>query len=181
MAHTHLANEKQLMHYAIVLGELEREIEIVEVSPGRYEVEMEGRRYHLDARSITDTTLSLLVDNEAYTIEFEDRADSGYNLLVRGHILHTDVLDLRQMRLRNATVEGGTFDGPAEIVSPMPGKVVSVLVKEGDEVQEGQGLVVVEAMKMENELKAPKAGVVRHLVAEEGVAVDSGVALCTIE
>ena len=73
------------------------------------------------------------------------------------------------------------MEGPAVISSPMPGKVVAVLVEEGQEVEEGQGLVVVEAMKMENELQSPRAGVVKGLSAEEGVAVDGGASLCTIE
>ena len=62
----------------------------------------------------------------------------------------------------------------------MPGKVVRVLVKQGDQVQEGQGLIVVEAMKMENELKSPKAGVVSELHAQEGQAVEAGAKLAVV-
>ncbi|HEY5675844.1 MAG TPA: biotin/lipoyl-containing protein, partial [Myxococcales bacterium] len=70
--------------------------------------------------------------------------------------------------------------GKQVISAPMPGKVVKVLVKVGDEVKDGQGLVVVEAMKMENELKSPKAGKVTELHAVEGAAVESGAKLAVV-
>jgi biotin carboxyl carrier protein len=73
-----------------------------------------------------------------------------------------------------------TAEGPQRVDAPMPGKVVRVLVKQGDEVAEGQGLVVVEAMKMENELKSPKAGKVVELHAVEGAAVESGAKLVVV-
>jgi biotin carboxyl carrier protein len=77
---------------------------------------------------------------------------------------------------------GGKFslEGPQRVDAPMPGKIVRVLVKEGDAVEEGQGLVVVEAMKMENELKSPKAGVVRELHAQEGQPVEAGAKLAVV-
>jgi biotin carboxyl carrier protein len=130
---------------------------------------------------MSDTTLSLLVDDRSYDIESERLADGGQNLLVRGHVVHVDVLDLRKVRLRRVQEATGADTGPAKITSPMPGKVVAVLVKEGDTVAAGQGLLVVEAMKMENELKAPRAGVVKNLTATEGTPVDGGTTLCVIE
>ena len=63
----------------------------------------------------------------------------------------------------------------------MPGKIVKILVGEGDEVEQGQGLVVVEAMKMENEIKSPKAGVVKKVGVEEGETVESGALLVVVE
>jgi len=90
-----------------------------------------------------------------------------------------ELLDERRLRLRQA---GGKFslEGPQRIDAPMPGKVVRVLVKAGDEVGEGQGLIVVEAMKMENELKSPKAGKITELHAVEGAAVESGAKLAVV-
>ena len=71
--------------------------------------------------------------------------------------------------------------GPAQIASPMPGKIVRVLAAEGDTVAEGQGIVVVEAMKMQNEMQAPRAGTVRSLRAATGATVAAGEVLATIE
>ncbi|MBI3179077.1 MAG: biotin/lipoyl-binding protein [Deltaproteobacteria bacterium] len=169
------------MHYVAMVGDKEHPVEITEVSPDRYQLSIEDRVYQVDARSITDTTLSLLLGDQVYDIESEVHPQSGETLRVRGHLMTIDVLDLRTVRLRKATHVTGGPEGPAAITSPMPGKVVAVLVAEGQEVQEGQGLVVVEAMKMENELHSPRAGVVRKLTAQVGVTVDSGVALCVVE
>ena len=71
--------------------------------------------------------------------------------------------------------------GPAHVASPMPGKIVRVLVNDGDEVAEGQGILVVEAMKMQNEMQAPRAGTVRALRAAAGATVAAGEVLATIE
>ena len=71
--------------------------------------------------------------------------------------------------------------GVASIDSPMPGKVIKILAKEGEEVKRGQGVIVVEAMKMENELKAPKDGVIKEIKVKEGDAVEAGARLALIE
>ncbi|MEE8408294.1 MAG: biotin/lipoyl-containing protein [Myxococcota bacterium] len=169
------------MRYVALVGDEERDVDITEVAPGQYRLVMDGRTMRLDARFISDSTLSLLHDDEAYTIESEKHPKAGETVLVRGHALTVEVLDLRtSSRRRTQDVASGP-DGPAEITSPMPGKVVEVLVEEGDHVAEGQGLVVVEAMKMENELKSPRAGTVKNLEVEEGVAVDGGAVLCVVE
>jgi biotin carboxyl carrier protein len=100
-------------------------------------------------------------------------------VLVDGQVHALELLDERKLRMRRA---GGKFslEGPQRIDAPMPGKIVRVLVKQGEAVAEGQGLVVVEAMKMENELKSPKAGTVAELHAVEGAAVESGAKLLVV-
>ncbi len=169
------------MHYAAIVEGQEHEVEIIEVSPGSYEIAMDGKKLSIDVRSVGPTTMSFLLNNHAYNIEFEKNPEGGGNLLVRGHVISVEVVDLRTLRLRKVRPAADADDGPATIASPMPGKVVAVLVKEGQEVAEGDGLVVVEAMKMENELKAPRAGVVKDLIAIEGAPVDGGATLCVVE
>ena len=101
-------------------------------------------------------------------------------MLLRHSVFQVEVLDERRSRMRS--VAGRlTTTGPQIVVAPMPGKVVRILVKAGDEVKEGQGLLVVEAMKMENELKAAKAGRVKQVAVLEGVAVEGGAVLCVVE
>ncbi len=169
------------MQYVAIVNGSERNIEIVEVGHERYRVTMDGRAMEVDARALNDTTLSVLLDDHAYNIESERTADGAQNLLVRGEVVNVEVLDLRKVRLRKVQESAAGEGGPVEITSPMPGKVVAVLVKDGQEVAEGQGLMVVEAMKMENELRAPRAGVVKNLKAKEGAAVDGGAVLCVVE
>lgn len=177
------------MHYAAIVGGLaeggegenEHEVEVQEVAPGQYRVHLGGRWIEVDARATSASTLSFMMDNHTYNIEFEKNPAGGENLLVRGHVVHVEVLDLRKMRLRKVQAQAGGAEGPTTIASPMPGKVVAVLVEEGQQVVKGQGLVVVEAMKMENELKAPRDGVVKNLSATVGSPVDGGAALCVVE
>ncbi len=180
------------MHYATIFEGEECEVEVLEVSPGNYDViisatgghEGDGEHIRVNARRVKNTTWSFIIDDHAYNIEFEQdptQESKSENLLLRGETLAIEVLDLRNLRLRASQALSDGDSGPAEIKSPMPGKIVAVLVEEGQEVSEGTGLVVIEAMKMENELKAPKAGTVRHLDLQEGFSVEGGTVLCVVE
>ena len=169
------------MHYVAILDGKEHDVEIAEVAPDQFRIEFDGKTIELDAKSISESTLSLIADDVSYNVESEFASKYSHNLLVRGNLINVEVLDLRTHRLRKALESAVGIDGPVSIEAPMPGKIVAVLVKEGDEVEEGQGVIVVEAMKMENELKAPKGGIIKNLIATEGNAVDGGTALCTIE
>jgi biotin carboxyl carrier protein len=84
-------------------------------------------------------------------------------------------------RLRSGQSAGAHHTGAAEIVSPMPGKIVRVLLRTGDKVEAGAGIIVVEAMKMQNEMKAPKAGIVISINANEGATVNAGDVLAVVE
>jgi biotin carboxyl carrier protein len=166
------------MHYVAIIQGEERQVEITELSPDKYAVTIDGRKVEVDARQLGSHSMSVLIGDDAHSVELE-RAEDSVN--VGGHVIPVEVLDLRKMRLRRAQESAANMDGPAKVAAPMPGKVVAVLVKEGQEVQAGTGLVVIEAMKMENELRAPKAGTVRKLTATLGAAVDNGAALCVID
>lgn len=169
------------MQYVALVGDQERQVEVAELSAARYRITIDGNSCEIDAHEISPTTLSVLHDSEVYNVEFEDGHNGCSNLLLRGQTVSLEMLDLRKLRLRKAQAVAATGDGPAVVASPMPGRVVAVLVKEGEQVEEGQGVIVVEAMKMENELRAPQAGTVRDLSPAEGDTVEGGAALCVID
>ncbi|HSP77244.1 MAG TPA: biotin/lipoyl-containing protein [Myxococcaceae bacterium] len=154
-------------------------VELEPVGEHRFELTHGGRRFTVDALALEHGAVSLLVDGVSYNVEFEEEGDE-VQVLVRGQLTRIDVADERRLRLR-AGKKGLTVEGRQVIAAPMPGKVVRVLVALGDEVREGQGLVVVEAMKMENELKSPKAGKVVELPAREGTAVELDAKLVVVE
>jgi biotin carboxyl carrier protein len=129
---------------------------IVEVEPGVYSVLLDGVSY-----------LAQAVRNET-SIAVE----------VRGHVYEIEIVDPRAPRRKTGALAG---EGRQTIVAPMPGKIVRVLVREGDAVEPGQGIVVMEAMKMQNELKALRAGAVTALPVAEGAAVGAGEVLAIIE
>jgi len=105
--------------------------------------------------------------------------DGRLKLQTGSHEFQAQVLDLRAWRGRRAGA--AELEGRQQIVAPMPGKVIRLLVKAGDEVEAGQGLLVVEAMKMQNEIRSPKKGKVVRLEAAEGQAVNAGDALAWVD
>lgn len=120
---------------------------------------------------------SILIDGRSYDVSVED-APVGMVVSIEGHRFEIEAHDPRRWSRKNAAGGAGAVQS---IVSPMPGKVVRVLVVPGDEVVPGQGIVVVEAMKMQNELKSNRAGRVLTVLAREGSTVSAGELLATIE
>ena len=131
--------------------------------------------------------VSALIDSHSYDVDVEkvgnvdDTLNGRLKVRVRGRIVEVDILDERRRKMKEAASGVLGAAGLAVIESPMPGKVMTLLVAEGDEVTQGQGVVVVEAMKMENELKSPKDGVVVSIVCKEGQAVTAGAPLLSVE
>lgn len=112
-------------------------------------------------------------------VSFEDDG-SGSVVHVNGEAVRLSVIDARAGGWRRAHESSDGADGPRAIRAPMPGRIVKVLVKPGDAVAARQGVVVVEAMKMENELRAPRAGVVADVRASAGMSVEANAVLVTL-
>ena len=146
----------------------------------RVTVEIDGRHYDLEVRESAGGVLLIKNGNAVYRCRVEAKRETGkYEVGVRGRSYPISIIDPK--RLRSAQNAAGHGHGTAEIVSPMPGKVVRVLVEQGNAVEAGAGIIVVEAMKMQNEMKAPKAGVVVSINAEAGATVNAGDVLAVIE
>jgi biotin carboxyl carrier protein len=156
-------------------------------NPDVYHMTLDGKAYDVDCRKMPSQIVSMLMDHRSYDVDLEriarrsDTLDGRIHVRVRGRVMRFEILDERRLKMKEA--QGFRFDvgGVVAIDSPMPGKVIKVLKKEGDEVKEGEGVVVVEAMKMENELRSPKAGKVKELKVKEGAAVEAGARLALIE
>jgi biotin carboxyl carrier protein len=124
----------------------------------------------------------LKIGSEIFRIVVQKRDGRGsYTIWVDGHRFDAEALDERTRAIREMTVASEGPAGPAPVKAPMPGLIVRVNVQVGDEVQAGQGVVVMEAMKMENELRASGAGRVRAIHAQPGAAVDKGMVLVELE
>ena len=137
-----------------------------------------GKRLELDAIRVADGVLSILIEGRTYEIK-RDLTASGEHLYLNGRGFRCEVRDPRALRGRRPA--GDYAEGPKRITAPMPGKVVRVVAAAGTEVEVGQGVIVIEAMKMQNELKSPKKGKVQKIVAGEGAAVNAGDTLAIIE
>ena len=145
---------------------------------GKWLCRLDGREVQMDAVLTRRDVLSLLIDGKAYEIKRETTA-LDMHLWVGSARYAAEIRDPRSLRGRKESGDG--TKGPSKLIASMPGKVVRVLVSEGAEVQAGQGVVVVEAMKMQNEIKSPKRGVVKKVVAAEGAAVNAGDVLAVVE
>ena len=164
------------MKYVTVVGDhsyivdVEREGEIVQ----------DGVTHQLDIRAIDQEGLySLLLDNRSYEALVEE-SDDELRVLIDGALYTVRVVDERAKRLAEAAGAFTPAGGELGIKSPMPGLIVAVPVNEGEAVKKGQVLVVLESMKMENELKAPRDGVVTAVKVTPRQAVEQGQVLLTI-
>ena len=150
---------------------------------GRFRVTVDGRAHVVDAARIGEFGLSLIVDGQSAASREMSVVPAGGlgDLLITldGRIVAASV---NARRTRRAPVDAGAHaQGEQSVVAPMSGRVVRVLVAAGDEVAARQGVVVVEAMKMENELRSPKAGRVKEVTVTAGASVDTGRVLVVIE
>lgn len=144
---------------------------------GRYEVSLDGRRLGVDLSEAGRSFLSLIIEGRSYEVGLEKRP-GGYTVVLEDDVVAVDLADAARASPEAPREAQG---GPARITAPMPGKLVRVLVAPGQEVAAGQGLVVVEAMKMENEMRSPRAGRVKQLPVREGQAVETGAVLAVVE
>ena len=139
---------------------------------------LDERELLVDAVLARPDVLSLLIEGQSYEIKREQTA-TDLHLWVGSTRFAVELRDPRSLRSRRDGA--GDASGPKQLVCPMPGKVVRVLVAEKSEVEVGQGIVVVEAMKMQNEIKSPKKGVVQKILAVPGANVNAGDVLAIVE
>ena len=167
------------MSYVVSDGVRDWPVRVEPSDDGSSVVVVGERSFKVDAARSGPSAFSFIVDGRAWDAVVT-RRDGFHHVRVGGRSYVLEVLDERQRLLRDQRAAQAA-EGPAEISASMPGRVVEVLVAEGDEVEEGQGIVVLEAMKMENELKAPKAGCVAKVCVAQGEATEAGQTLVVIE
>lgn len=146
-------------------------------SDGRWSCRLDGREVEIDAVLVRPDVLSLRIGNKAHEIKSE-HVGGELHLWVGNVRYAAEVRDPRSFRGRGRLVDDS---GPKKLIAPMPGKVVRVLVSVGVEVEAGAGVVVVEAMKMQNEIKSPKKGTIQKILVSEGAAVNAGDVLAIVE
>lgn len=151
-----------------------RRVDLPQIITGALECSVDGRAIRADARMLEPGVLSLAVDGRQYRCVLD-----GDVVWIGGRRHEFSIEDPRSLAGRRG--KGGGAEGPRAVKAPMPGRVVRVLVAAGAEVAEGQGVIVIEAMKMQNELKSPKTGSVSRIVVAPGDTVSSGDVLVVVE
>jgi biotin carboxyl carrier protein len=165
------------MVYDVNVGGKPHRLELEQVDTG-WKCRLDGKEIRVDAVLPRRDVLSLIVDGQAFEVKRE-QTPTDLHMWVGSTRFAVELRDPRSLRAR----QGSAADekGPRKIVAPMPGRVVRLLVAEGAEVEAGQGMIVVEAMKMQNEIKSPKKGIVKKMVAAAGAAVNAGDVLAIVE
>jgi biotin carboxyl carrier protein len=164
---------------------------VVQLNEGRKVVSLDSDGVRYEAESPVHAELSdiegspvrmVRIGTHVYRVVAQKRQGKGrYTLWVDGYRFESEALDERTRAIRDLSAASAAPAGPAPILAPMPGMIVRVSVKAGDRVEAGQGVVVMEAMKMENELRATAAGVVRSVEVSAGMAVEKGALLVALE
>jgi biotin carboxyl carrier protein len=166
--------------FKATLQGIEHDLEITELSALSYRVKIAGAEHQIDLHRVGATSFSILVSDRSFDL---DVVRDGDEMIVasRGSAMRVMLIDATRHAQRVRAGRQGQAAGPIELKAMMPGRIVNVLVKEGDEVVQQQGLVVMEAMKMENELKSPKAGKIAKVRVSPGQTVEKGELLVIIE
>jgi len=167
------------LRYVVQLNE-ERKSVAIESDGILYETEP---AVHAELSDIEGSPVRMVkIGTNVYRVVVQKRQGRGrYTLWVDGYRFETEALDERTRAIRDLSAASAGPVGPAPIVAPMPGLIVRVSVNVGDRVEAGQGIVVMEAMKMENELRATAAGVVKSIEVAAGTAVEKGTLLVALE
>jgi biotin carboxyl carrier protein len=166
--------------YLTILNGTDRELEIEETAAHALRLKFDNREFNADVRQTGECSFSVLVGNRSFDLEVVPEGD---DLIVasRGITARVALVDAARRSRRGSAGGRPTVAGKAQLKAMMPGRVVNVLVSVGDDVALQQGLVVIEAMKMENELKSPKAGRVSEIKVASGQTVEKGDLLIVVE
>lgn len=162
------------MRFSISISGKQRQLEIVERG-GSLEFRIDGKSLEIDMTRISPDVLSILYAGKSYEV----RRGENDTVIVGKNSYEVQLRDPRSWRARHQATGGGS--GPQKLTAAMPGKVVRVLSNPGASVHAGQGIVVIEAMKMQNEVRAPREGTIALIEVREGQAVNAGDLLAIID
>ncbi len=149
-----------------------------EVGEGIYDITIDGQTVRVDAVKSGPTVYSIIEDGRQFEAMVDEKGAHGFDVLVGGRSFHLEAIDERTKLLAGSAK--AVVSGPQSVESEMPGKVVKLNLAVGDAVTEGEGVVIVEAMKMENEIPSPIDGVVVEIAVGEGDTVEAGSPLFTV-
>ena len=166
------------MKFDVVINGAPRTVKI-ERDASRWQISLDGKAVDADAVEIAPGIFSILLNGKSYEVRVTPSPAGTLTLQTAHREFVAEVIDPRAWRgRRHGSLEA---EGRQQILAPMPGKIVRLLVQAGENVEAGQGLIVVEAMKMQNEIRSPKRGTVERLLVKEGQPVNAGEVLAWID
>jgi acetyl/propionyl-CoA carboxylase alpha subunit len=160
------------MKYEVTLNDKSIPVSIEEIGRFQYSIKIDGKEMLVDAHRTEACVYSILIDGKSYEVDVSFNGDD-FRVNIDGETYKLNVIDERRKALKKIVSTGRTT-GVQIITAPMPGRVVRILKKPGERVEKNQGVIIVEAMKMENELKVNNEGVVKNIFVKEGDTVEAG-------
>jgi len=166
------------MKFEVLINQTRRVVDL-EREANHWRISLDGDRVDADAIEIAPNIFSVLLKGKSHEIRVTPNPTGALTLQTGRHEFTAEIIDPRAWRGRHhGTLEA---EGRQQILAPMPGKIVRVLAQAGEKVLAGQGLLVVEAMKMQNEIRSPKSGTVERLLVKEGQPVNAGEVLAWVD
>jgi biotin carboxyl carrier protein len=166
------------MKFEVLISGRTRVVQLTRLAD-EWRIDVDGRELPADIAEVSPNTFSFLLEGKSYEVRVTPSADGTLTVHACNREFTAEVIDPRAWRgRRHGSIEA---QGRQKILAPMPGKVVRVLVKPGEKVESGQGILVVEAMKMQNEIRSPKSGKVERVLVEEGQPVNAAEVLAWID
>ncbi|AEA33791.1 acetyl-CoA carboxylase biotin carboxyl carrier protein subunit [Hippea maritima] len=166
--------------YIATLDNVEYKIDVKEIEPNKFEVIIDEKSYIVDAQLTESSVYSLIINGKSYEVNL-DYKDGLYYVYNEGDLFKIEVMDELKKRMLEKRGGAGGLEGAYTLKSEMPGKIIDVKVNEGDEVKEGDIVLILEAMKMQNEIRSPKDGKVTEVFVEAGEVIEAEAKLVTIE
>ncbi len=166
--------------YIATLDNIEYKINVKELGDNKYEITIDETPYVVDAQLTEYSVYSLIVNGKSYEIDL-DYKDGVYHVYNEGDLFKIEVMDELKKRMLEKRGAAGGLEGAYTVKSEMPGKVVDVKVTVDEEVKEGDVLLILESMKMQNEIKSPKDGKVIEVFINAGDTIEADTKLVTIE
>ena len=154
-------------------------VDLAERGEGQYEITIDGRTAHVDAVKSGPTVYSIIESGKQFEAMVDEKGAHGFDVLVGGVLFHLEAIDERTQLLASAVKSVAV--GKQVVEAEMPGKVVKLNAEVGSRVREGEGVLIVEAMKMENEILSPIDGIISEIAVSEGETVENGTVLFTVE
>ena len=165
------------MLYEVTINGQMRRVELLRQNGG-WQCKLDGRELALDVVVISPDIISIVYEGKSFEAR-RDQTSVAQRIWIQGESYVAEVNDPRSFSGRKK--RAGQEDGPRKLTAPMPGKVVRVLLSDASEVESGQGILVIEAMKMQNEIKSPKKGTIQKILVQAGASVNAGDLLAIVE
>ncbi len=166
-----------MSNYVVTLNDKKRTVSY----SGNSKVLMEGKEFNCELLHLNDRTYLLRIDDRFYEVSSGKSDNGNFSLLIEGNRFETTIMTALQEKASSLLRQKAALHKKTEVKAPMPGMVLKVNKKVGDNIKQGETILILEAMKMENDLRAPISGKAKEIFIEEGTAVEKGAVLFTIE